>query len=112
MKVILITLSGQGDTERFLVPVEVYEWMLGIPPGNFAFPTEVLTALAPFKTTYADDWEEFTKDIHNASTGSATNDVALHLSCITHHYDSLRQVIKACTDNGWDLVDEWEGDIY
>jgi hypothetical protein len=115
MDVVLITLSGQGDTDRFVIPKSVYDWMLSIRPGTFEVPPEVIVALEPFRTDCEESWEDFKHGddgTHQATFGSGTNDVAMLLGIAAKRYDSFRELMADCGDNGWQIVDEYEGYLY
>jgi len=112
IKVVLVTLSGQGDTDRFVLPEPVYKWMLEVEPGNYTVPEELLELLTPMKTPHLEDWEDNALEEQYATSGSCENDVALFLSCLVQSFDSTREAMAVIQANQWELVDEYDGCIY
>ena len=111
-KVVLVTLSGQGDTERFFIPESVYAWAQSITPGDYKFPAELVGTLSPFKSEFTENWDDNINEKQYATSGSYDNDVMLFLSCLTKHYDTAREAIAAAATNQWELADEYDGCIY
>lgn len=111
-KVIAFLLSGGGDTNRFFVPIEAYEWMQTVKPGGYIVPPEIIEKLEPF----ADELEQFKLIItgeHEATTGFCDNDVALLFASCLYQYENLRAQVQDAILKDWEIQEEeYEGDIY
>ncbi len=112
IKAVLFNLNGCRESEHFLLPVEAYEWLIKVKPGNHKVPPDILKAMVPFIQS-AEHQEEI-KDIEiEATQGSADNDIAINLSCYVKVFHRERDAVALAKKNGWDLQEyQYDGHIY
>lgn len=117
----LISLSGQGDEEAYLVSKEVFDWVVNRDtPGragnehawrDTATPEAIRNAIREENQRYGDS----DSDLANCTIGSYNNDRALYAgrAAIAGGYgDTERDMVEYAHANGLRIVDEFRGYIY
>lgn len=114
LAVSLVTLSGGGDTDRYLVPAGIIAWARILRPGNYRIDQERLQALAEFFDHESDAYAELGDDDFDfqVTEGSGFNDVLLFLSILVRRFDSAREALAYAEAQGWIVAEEVDGAIY
>lgn len=112
IKAVLFNLEGVKDRDHFILPVEAYQWLTNIRPGDHKIPANILEALVPFLND-PDEQEEIRETEIYATVGSPDNDVALHLSSYVKVFPRERDAVALANKNGWELQEyQYDGHIY
>lgn len=116
MKVYLITLTGQGDTDVRVVDQETWDWVTSNDPGQAhgeAGKSGWVDTLVPASQIKKQKADKYGSKVHLTS-GSWQNDrmMAAYPADGYENYDALRDALKAVKAKGDEIEDTVEGDIY
>ena len=114
LAVSLVTLVGDGDTYRFLVPVGVIAWARMLRPGHYHVDQERLQALGEFFDHESDAYAELVEEDFDfeVTPGSGFNDVLLTLNVLVRRFDSEKEALAYAEAQGWIVAEEINGAIY
>ena len=109
--VYLITCTGQGDTEIYLVDRNTFDW---INMNHNNVPKQVIESRKKANT----EWdikqtdEQIIEELNLVKGSSSSNDRALRLGDSFPLFWSVKEVVTYVKNNNLNIVGEYEGHIY
>lgn len=115
-----VTLDGINEKDIFLLPLNVFKWIQEPSPtfnGQVnvyeVIPSDVVEYLRKHDTRFVDDLMRDGKPSVQLSVSTYENDRALYLNvCRETSFHGIRDLLRYCSENDIEIVNEYYGGIY